>query len=441
MEEHGQQYRAAIQSQYDRFTALYTGLEQRGFKEGPQLVQFALSLSKLDDEVDDIFGRVQTADTMLFPKNKEDYGHLPALANIVAQKGDIRELAQEMGVYFQQLVAQGFQRSYATSSVATAIMRIPGSKTQKYARFNETGQMLDAREWRARDILTAYAAATIASKSGSPQEVAHELISLEQRIKHETLIQTPDSVIPALILYQSSDTARVDKFAATVIAMEDAGFGIFSTDKSNYAVAASVSLLPGTPEEHVKLLSHTMRLFDTDRRSGTLQNAIQIVHNVGATYARPSMEETRPPDETPSFSLFSPLHILHDLFHHGTGKINEGFHGQGGSFGGAGASFDDPQPWDQKDRSPADSERRDKIPLRDIGSGIVAGLGIAATTERSEEAGAERDSNRVAVEPDRGAVEREAQEDRGTDRAADEASEPTAAETSESESSSGSTDN
>ncbi|MBW2968131.1 hypothetical protein KY362_06615 [Candidatus Woesearchaeota archaeon] len=245
----------AIDRRFEKFREIYAVLIEDGFDPVPQVVQAALSMSLLEGDFNDIYERFIILNDNLYEAKWESYDRLPIVGSVIAQEGDTARLWHDLVNSYTVLVQDGFPQDYSTMSLASSMMRLKRNHPGNFhARFNRIRTELKQRDWTADTPVSCHIAAGLARVNGGEVHITENFRQLEKMLVAEGAKDCPYSGIASLTLLpapgEHADKAR--KFGVVLGAMDRGGFG---KNPANYGVAASVSLLPGTPEENVMHLS------------------------------------------------------------------------------------------------------------------------------------------------------------------------------------------
>jgi hypothetical protein len=254
----------AIDERYQRFMKFYSYLVEQGFQKDNQVVQYALSLSCNEGTIEELYNRSGVINTYLYNNKWQSYERLRIVSMVSAQKGDIEKLKKHLEEIFLIMINDGHEKCYSTWAEAAGIMRIEGkSAAEKYRRFEDMRNALDARQWAKGKASTCYIAANLSQKKGDPENIAEEFRTLENKLVEKGRDDSVESGMAALVLLDGKGTLdeRVDRFTLAFETMHKYGW---KKERTYYAAAAIVSLMPGTVEENVLWLDEVTERLKAD---------------------------------------------------------------------------------------------------------------------------------------------------------------------------------
>ncbi|MFA6097743.1 MAG: hypothetical protein WC788_09055 [Candidatus Paceibacterota bacterium] len=266
-----------IDARYKRFRSMHELLIKEGFNNTRKVIHFAISLSALPDDEENIYRRAGVINDYLYNKGWTSYQRLRIASLVAVQEGDIDKLRDELGEILTLMVDDGHSKSYSTWSEAALIMKIrENSPIEKYQRFNRMREEFFKKGWQIGSAATCFISANMAQMEGQETEIASQVDALEKNIISKGRTDSVESGITAMILMNArgSVSERGDRFNETFETMVRKGW---EEDTSNYAAAAIVSILPGTIEENILLLDEVRKRLEKDGFTSELTNRAAVI--------------------------------------------------------------------------------------------------------------------------------------------------------------------
>jgi len=243
-----------IESHYSRFQSMRAHIGELGFKADRWVTDYALSLSTLEGDIEEIAKRAQIISDYLYNKGLKSYRRLPIVSAVASQEGDIEGLRNQLQEIYRTILNDAHGDNYETWMDAATIMRIPGDDvTSKYSRFSAMGTALSQYGWEKNSAARCFIAAHLAQRDGDIDELASRFSELENALIADGVRKSRESGFAALALLDSSGAVS-DKVARFNTALDGIkGIGL-KAGRTSYELAAHLSRMPGPVRINALLL-------------------------------------------------------------------------------------------------------------------------------------------------------------------------------------------
>ena len=261
-----QAFRKMILKSKSRFISFWNELDKRGFAARDQLViNYGMSLSVQQGEQTKILKRAAYINSKLWNNEWKEYRRLAVVSSASTKPGKIEDVYNSISQIFVEMINQGHKKCYSTWLEAVAIHDIPlKTSKEKISRFEKVRTELAKVGWKKGSSITCFIAAKLAKNINlSTAQLARLHRTVENKIVALGRKDCKESGLAALVLllnyFESGKTVNIDKsvqrFNKTFELMSKYKW---SKNTEWYLHAAIISLMPGTIEENVQLVSDTI---------------------------------------------------------------------------------------------------------------------------------------------------------------------------------------
>lgn len=283
----------AVLERYDRFRKIQQYMLNNSWQKDSKVTNCAITLSKLEDEVSEIYKRMMVINDNIYNLKWQNYNRLAAVALTTIQEGDINKLWKQLDEITRIMVSDGYPKKYYTWLNGANILRIPGelSLKEKYRRFDyrrfdkiEYELTIIEKGWKRHGKNTGLIASNLVRYGGTPEEIVkqhrHTETTIIQKAKANNLQYWDDFPmgVAALLLMDSEESLdnSADKLITSLKALHQKNY---TQDSACYISAAALALMPGETEENMRLFLQVTRKLETDGLQKYGLRAFSIILN------------------------------------------------------------------------------------------------------------------------------------------------------------------
>lgn len=296
------EFESRIEVCYSRFTEMLDLMASRGFgKRSQQVIHCAALLSTAEGTIPWLYSRMKVISDYLSNDSShheglKGYTRLFPAVEVAMQPGDIATLAEELIRTYNALVEKNYLKNSFTWWLASAVMALQRFDVEKTLNSVERPSNFGLEEnieryeglkkavakkdedWTRH---TCYMAVNLARQHDSPEELAKELRTQQQRLASTGRTDGMDLGTASLILLDSglSLEERTDRFLKT---FEDMAASGWEKHSHFYPAAAALTLLPGSAAENVMWLGRIIKRLKADGFAD--ETVTRAGHKDGLTY-------------------------------------------------------------------------------------------------------------------------------------------------------------